>query len=757
MTHKKTPRPHQTAAVKAVVKGFRSHNRGKLIMACGTGKTLIAGWVRDALKSGLTLFMAPSNALLAQTLKAWREVSREPFEALAVCSDKTVAGDEEDLRASDIGTTVTTDYQSIAEFICSSGPRVVFCTYQSSEALALAMGLVHVPAFDLAVADEAHRTTGQVDHCFPTIVHPDKIRATKKLFMTATPRFYFENLETELASMDNEELYGPVFHELDFAEAIQLELLTDYEILVVGVSPEATAEAEELLKKNPYLKVGDRNMAAKDLAVHIAIMKTIKERKLSRVITFHGSCARATATAHFLPQLQAWMPEKYRTAVPVWASTVNYSMDISDRQVRLQEFVDLEGPGVITNSHCLGEGVDVPAVDGIAFMDAKKSKIEIAQAVGRAIRLSPGKKKSFVILPVIMLPGDDPEQISNKSFKPAFGVINALRAHDSTLMDQLQSWNAGSHRGNSTGSSYEGDGARKIEFDIPADCDPRIADWFVTRAHTNGDAAWGAMNERVTHKLRRRESLDAAERAWALGQRALLQRRQRSVSRYRRDGVRKWIEAFNVLYPVRSTRSEALARVLKACETTGHQPISSDADAWVVKTENLAAGWSEENKAAQRIILSYPTFQAYRDRKRAGEMADRVDAIVRETGCRPTQCDPDQTKVVSWLYNARQNPSVRLYGVRTVEWLHAIMRLKPRRVRPGQRLANHDFAVVLDALIAFIAENRVFPSARVKEKNTAEFRLRRRYNRLAHAYPHEPLVQKMRDLHLKHQPTRKTP
>jgi predicted helicase len=232
-------------------------------MACGTGKTLIAGWVREAMKAGCALFMAPSNALLAQTLQEWRQNSATPFEALAVCSDVSVADgdDADDLPAANVGAAVTTDYRDIAKFISSTGTRVVLCTYQSSEALAQAMSLVSVPEFDLAIADEAHRTAGGSDHVFPSIVHPEKIRAAKRLFMTATPRFYFDSKENDVVSMDNEELYGPVFHELDFAEAIKLGLLTAYEVLVVGVSPEAEKEAVQLIKKNPRPRGEHRDSA----------------------------------------------------------------------------------------------------------------------------------------------------------------------------------------------------------------------------------------------------------------------------------------------------------------------------------------------------------------------------------------------------------------------------------------------------------------------------------------------------------------
>jgi superfamily II DNA or RNA helicase len=698
---KKTPRPHQKKAIKAVVHGFQTHDRGKLVMACGTGKTLIAGWIREAMKAGCTLFMAPSNALLAQTLQAWREVSKTPFEALAVCSDASVANgrDEDDLPTANVGAAVTTDYQHIATFISSTGPRVVLCTYQSSEALAAAMSLVSVPAFDLAIADEAHRTTGGSGHLFPTIVHPEKIRATKKLFMTATPRFYFDDGDDEIVSMDNEEHYGPVFHELDFAEAIKLGLLTDYEVLVVGVSPDAEKEAMQLLEKNPRLKVADRKMTARNLAVNIAILRTIKERGLERIITFHNSCSKASAAADFLPLLHDWMPSKYRAADTLWARTVNHTMDISDRHELLRQFVALKGPGILTNARCLGEGVDVPTVDAVAFMDAKKSKTEIAQTVGRAIRLSPGKTKSYIILPVIMLPGDDPEQINSKSFKPAFDVINALRAHDSTLMDQLQHWkDRGSHgeRGQTGGDG--GDGGRKITFDIPAECDPDIAGWFICRVcrrptaweHSYSLAMQEAKSGKITNKTR----------AWLLAQRrnsksgCLTIERQTLVA-----------PLFSLLGRV-NNMIERSAGILKLAIERGFRDkaASRSALACRAKYPTLSAA-----------VLSLPTPTGFKRRRELSTLADQFDTLVRENGVRPALTSPALPhRFWAWVLSAEKNPS-ELQGIRSKTWLRRLRTIPTDPVKVteyrSKAAAKRDLRIaeLLQQLAAFRVANGRFP------------------------------------------------
>lgn len=703
---KKTPRPHQRAAVKAVVKGFKSHKRGKLIMACGTGKTLIAGWVREALKATCTLFMAPSNALLAQTLQAWREVSKKPFEALAVCSDVTVADgrDEDDLPAAAVGTAVTTDYQEISKFICGTGPRVVLCTYQSSEALALAMSLVKVPEFDLAIADEAHRTTGGADHLFPSITHPEKIRAAKRLFMTATPRFYFDNHVDEIVSMDNEELYGPTFFELDFAEAIRLKLLTDYEILIVGVSPEAEKGAEQLINENPRLKVGDRRMTARQLAVHIAILRTIKERKLERVITFHNSCPKASAAADFLPQLQEWMPKKYQTDVKLWARTVNHTMDIGDRHELMRQFVALKGPGVLTNARCLGEGVDVPTVDAIAFMDSKKSKIEIAQSVGRAIRLSPGKEKSYIILPVIMLPGDDAEQINSKSFKPAFDVINALRAHDSTLMDQLQHWDdKGSHGVGGRRGQGGGDEGRKITFDVPADCDPEIAEWFVCRSlerKSYGD--WLLTMNRIKKHVAAKKCLTEEESAWLLTQKRRF--------KYLSSGSQEKVHPY--LYLVGASRRTInriaeLPAMLNEAKKLGYRT-----HAMSVALKSLRVAYKnssdESFKATVDELKRIPPQSSLLTANRL-RLAAQLDAWVTEHGTRPSCQDKSLHPAYTWVNKARRNTKF-LEGVRSKKWLKKFFQLPTFLSRtPARGRTLQADMETLTLLKAWVAKHRTLP------------------------------------------------
>jgi predicted helicase len=240
---RKKPFPHVKDAVRATAGGFNGTDRGQLLMACGTGKTLAAMWIAERLGSKRTLILVPSLSLLAQTLREWSANATEPFDYLAVCSDETVVGEDKFTQhTAELGLPVTTDPERIAAFLRRRGRRVVFATYQSSPQIAAAY-LGKTPRFDLAVADEAHRCAGRVGTEFTTILDPEQIKARRRLFMTATPRYYTPRLrreagqlDMEVASMDDDAAFGPVLHRLSFGEAIKRDLLSDYQVAVIGVT-----------------------------------------------------------------------------------------------------------------------------------------------------------------------------------------------------------------------------------------------------------------------------------------------------------------------------------------------------------------------------------------------------------------------------------------------------------------------------------------------------------------------------------------
>ncbi|MFC8316370.1 Helicase associated domain protein [Gordonia sp. NPDC057258] len=443
------PREHQREAIRNVVKGFTTSDRGQLIMACGTGKTLTSLFVKEKLSAERTLVLVPSLSLLKQTMQVWTVNSKVPFEALPVCSDQTVGRSDDDAaiaHASELGVPVTTDAHEIATFLRRrSGPRVVFSTYQSSAKIAAAFALGRAPAFDLVIADEAHRIAGPVSSDFATVLEDSAIKARRRLYMTATPRYFTgrvvraaKEADFELASMDNVKKFGTTFHRLTFGEAIKRDLLTDYRVVIVGVD-DATykdwAERGTLVTRD-----GEKLTDARTLAGQIGLAKAIRKYDLHRTISFHSRVARAREFAAEVPEVIEWMPTRQRPTGALWSSYASGEMSAGERHVRLQHLSRLdEGQrGLLTNARCLSEGVDVPTLDGIAFIDPRRSEVDIVQAVGRAIRKSDDKNVGTIVIPVFIDTTTDPETaLDSSAFKPVWDVIQALRAHDGELGEQL--------------------------------------------------------------------------------------------------------------------------------------------------------------------------------------------------------------------------------------------------------------------------------------------------------------------------------
>lgn len=417
---KPKPREHQIEAIEKVAKGFNDANKGQLIMACGTGKTFTTLWIKEKLKAELTLILLPSLSLLSQTLKEWTFGMNTSFKSLAICSDETVTkGASEDRlleSVQDLSFPVTSDPSLIAEFLQSSGNRVVFSTYQSSPLIAAAQKKKNIPIFDLAIADEAHRCAGNVASSFTTILNDELIRTKLKLFTTATPRTYSSNLKKqaedldfEIAGMDDEKVFGKEFHRLSFGEAIDRKLLTDYQLVIIGVDEPMIAE---LIKHRELLKTdSDEIIDAKSLAAEIGLIKAIKDFGLKRVLSFHSRVKSAEDFSKELPQVLDLIESKHKPKGKLATGFVSGVMPTSYRRQKLEQLKELsQGDyAVLSNARCLSEGVDVPALDGIAIIDPKASQIDIVQTVGRAIRLSDNKSVGTILLPVFIENGHDPE------------------------------------------------------------------------------------------------------------------------------------------------------------------------------------------------------------------------------------------------------------------------------------------------------------------------------------------------------------
>jgi predicted helicase len=441
----KQPLPHVREAIEATVRGLADQERGRLIMACGTGKTLAAMWIAERLGSTRTLVLVPSLSLLAQTLREWAANASQPFEYLAVCSDQTVVGTDEFVQdIAELGFPVTTDPGVIAGFLRCRGRRVVFSTYQSSPQIVAAYR-GKAPQFDLAIADEAHRCAGRTSSEFATILDARKIRTRRRLFMTATPRFYTPRLrrdagvlDVEVASMDDESVFGAELHRLTFGEAIERKLLSDYEVVVVGVDNEmyrAWAERGEFVTPD-----GEKVTDARTLAGQIAVAKAMRKYNLRRVISFHSRVSAARKFSEDVPFVIAWMPARARPRRAIWSEHVSGAMSSGHRDRVLLRFRDLapDEIGLLSNARCLGEGVDVPSLDGVAFIDPRRSTTDIIQAVGRAIRKAPDKTHGTIVVPVFLSEGDDPDRVLDESaFQYVWDVLKALRAHDEALGEEL--------------------------------------------------------------------------------------------------------------------------------------------------------------------------------------------------------------------------------------------------------------------------------------------------------------------------------
>ncbi|MHB1523024.1 MAG: DEAD/DEAH box helicase [Candidatus Dormibacteria bacterium] len=461
----KRVRPHQRAAIDDVKRGFETSDRGKLIMACGTGKTFTALRVAEELvpPTGVVLFCVPSISLLSQSLRAWSADSSRPLHCLAVCSDAQVTKDEEDIHVYDLALPATTDSATIAQHLAlaiQAGAledrplRVVFSTYQSLDRVAEAQQWHGAPAFDLVIADEAHRTTGALakDEGYGgfTLVHDGaKLRAHRRLYMTATPRLYTDRAKAEaresdvlLCSMDDLALYGPEFHYLGFGRSVEAGLLSDYRVVVLMVDEAYANEAV-----HGPLADSELDLALQDAARLVGCWRGLSKRSpdpdefaydplpMRRAVTFATTIAASRRVRAALPEVVEAARLWGAAGVTCEARHVDGGMGALVRDQALAWLREDPPEGtcrVLSNARCLSEGVDVPALDAVIFINPRKSQIDVVQAVGRVMRRAEGKKYGYVIIPVAVPAGEDPERVldDNERYRVVWQVLQALRAHD---------------------------------------------------------------------------------------------------------------------------------------------------------------------------------------------------------------------------------------------------------------------------------------------------------------------------------------
>ena len=469
----KTLRPYQQEALDAVIDGLSLGNRGKLIMACGTGKTFTALRIaeRKVGIGGTVLFLTPSISLLSQSLLDWANDADIPLKTFAVCSDARVGQrrDEDiaDISPYDLAFPASTDVTRLTEHLDrtnrTGSMTVIFSTYQSLDVISDAQQ-AGLPEFELIICDEAHRTTGvsllgQSESNFQRVHDDHFVAAQKRLYMTATPRIYGDRAKRKanenrltIASMDNEDVYGPELHRLGFGRAIELEILSPYKVVIFNVDQERVGiDLDDLLSDssnpvnmdNAARMVGCWNGLGKRGASGFDF--TDDPRPASRAVAFSNRISESKLFTDNFPEVTEGCiraagegsDNLLRCAVAHVDGTQN-ALERSNHLAWLRREPDDGVCKILSNARCLTEGIDVPALDAILFLHPRKSDIDVVQAVGRVMRRAEGKQFGYIILPIAQAPhATAQETVSSSAYKAVWQVINAISAHDDRFEAQI--------------------------------------------------------------------------------------------------------------------------------------------------------------------------------------------------------------------------------------------------------------------------------------------------------------------------------
>lgn len=482
-TARKEPRHHQTDAISRTLSYFQNNERGKLIMACGTGKTFTSLRIAEEQTSGsgVVLFLVPSIALLGQTLREWSADARENINPIAICSDSEITRDKkknvdtETYSIVDLAMPASTNVKTIInqfdllDRTNKQGMTVVFSTYQSIEVISRAQKELanrgsKYAQFDLIICDEAHRTTGVTladddESAFVKVHDNDFINSKKRLYMTATPRLYGEDSKrkakdasAEIASMDDESLYGKEIYRIGFGMAVEQGLLSDYKVMILTLSDtDVTPEVQKVLS-NTEQEIASMDDVSKLIGCINAMSKQIisdtgsvtinDPEPMRRAVAFVGPSIKASRTItntfnEIGDSYHESVPElKQKTLVNLKSQHIDGSMSATERDLLMQwlkeEPADSKEARVLTNVRCLSEGVDVPSLDAVMFLSARNSEVDVVQSVGRVMRKSPGKEYGYIIIPIVIPSDVKPEDAlnDNERYKVVWTVLNALRAHD---------------------------------------------------------------------------------------------------------------------------------------------------------------------------------------------------------------------------------------------------------------------------------------------------------------------------------------
>ncbi|MET7694032.1 Helicase associated domain protein [Streptomyces sp. NPDC005483] len=414
--------------------------------ACGTGKTVMAAAsARRLVPRGRVLVLVPTLDLLAQTVRAWHEAGhRGP--AVAVCSLQ----DDPELWSLRVRSTTNPIQLALWH---GQGPVTIYATYASLGVLAEAFEGVYgqkLDPVDLAVVDEAHRTSGSMGKAWADIHDQSVIPASRRLYLTATPRIWEERLSRDVAegvrdplpremaaSMDDEKVFGPVLYKLSLASAVSRGLLARYQIIVLELKDPVVTPERLMGEERHSEEVRGQRLGA----LQAALLHTMAQHDLSTCITFHHRTIEAQAYAEGLERvaakLHADQPETYPKRI--WANWLCGEHVPEHRREVLGSFGSTAQRAVLSNCRVLGEGVDIRAVDSVALLDPKGAPHDIVQAIGRALRQKPGQGKlASLIVPVFLQPGEQPEDMfTSGSYRPLVKVLEGLRAHDEEAIELL--------------------------------------------------------------------------------------------------------------------------------------------------------------------------------------------------------------------------------------------------------------------------------------------------------------------------------
>ena len=472
-------RSHQKEARDSVYEYFKENDRGKLIMACGTGKTFTSLKIaeNETDKNGLILFLVPSIALLGQTLKEWtNDIDKDAkLFPICICSDSKISSkkstnDDNITSVVDLALPATTDIEKIVSQLekikDKKGMKVVFSTYQSIDVIAKAQEKIleqdkNFGEFDLIICDEAHRTTGvtlknEDESNFVKVHSNEFIKSKKRLYMTATPRLYDDNSKSKakeseayLCSMDDKNLYGEEIYRIGFGKAVENNLLTDYKVLILTLNSSQIprelqaiiANGESEFKVDDATKlIGCINGLSKQILETEGIIKSTDPEPMKRAVAFCRDIKTSKRITNNLNNyskdyISSLKEEAKKKMVDISSKHIDGGMNALEREDLLswlKEDGEEKECRILTNARCLSEGVDVPNLDAVLFLSAKNSQVDVVQSVGRVMRKAPHKKYGYIIIPVLIPENINPEEAlnDNESYKVVWSVLNALRAHD---------------------------------------------------------------------------------------------------------------------------------------------------------------------------------------------------------------------------------------------------------------------------------------------------------------------------------------